>query len=400
MTTGAIDLKLGSMREILGALDDPQDKVKSIHVAGTNGKGSVCSMLASMLILAGNRVSMFCSPHLNHYTERLLIQGAPVSEERLLKALQTIFEKEQELNLQLSYFEAIIAASFLISAQEKLDWMVVEVGLGGRLDATNVMASPRLSVITSIGFDHMAVLGNTEYLIAREKAGIFQPGTPALVGHVSQEARSGILEVATDRGVEVKFLNDPPAGIESSIWPAYKLWNTELARHAGRAIGLTEEIIQEGIDRAEWPGRLEQFSTTAQGQEKHFLVDGAHNPAGIQGLLEFLSKTPASEIFFLLSILQQKDYKTMTRLLRAWAENERRPVRFFTCRMKHEGGADLSELTELLNAERCFDTSEQAFDWLQLQLPSDALGVITGSLYFISEVRKLLTNRPFSTIRV
>ena len=157
------------LAELLG---NPQDKVKAIHVAGTNGKGSTCATIAAMLITSGYRVGQFASPHLSHQTERCLINGRPVSVDEFIAATERVEKLAKSEEIELSFFVLTALSTFLIFAENKLDWMVIETGLGGRLDATNTIAKPELTLVTNIGFDHMHWLGDTLEAIAVEKAGI------------------------------------------------------------------------------------------------------------------------------------------------------------------------------------------------------------------------------------
>lgn len=387
-------LKIEESILMMELLDNPQNKVPAIIVAGTNGKGSVCSMLASILMSSSKRVAQFTSPHLHHFTERLLIQGSPVKEEFLLNAVGKVIQKEVHLKRKLSYFELIIAASFLISAEEKLDWMVVEVGLGGRLDATNVIHKPAASVITSIGLDHTRILGDTEYLIATEKAGILRKDVPAFVGVVSEEAKAAISKVADSLKTSVDYLERTPS-VEIKV-PQYKANNINLARRVATALGFSDTEIDLGIKNARWPGRLEEISVATEQGEHHVVLDGAHNPDGVTGLTDYLDRRSEPEFIFLISILSTKDSSRMLEILNDWAKNKK--VSFIFCKMNHESAVDPKMLSSHVRDSISVGSTTEGLEEFKKRLNKNSLGVVTGSLYFIGDVRGKLVSTPFTTI--
>ena len=381
--------------KIMEALGNPQNTVPAIIVAGTNGKGSVCSMLAAILASRNQRVAQFTSPHLQHYTERLLIQGRPVAESRLLNAVEQVIAKEQEAEVSLSFFELIVAASFLVCSEEKLDWMVVEVGLGGRLDATNVIDKPKATVITSIGLDHTEILGPTEYLIAKEKAGIFRENVPAFVGVVSEDVKRSISECAVQAKCPVNFLTQVIT--TNPTFPQYKANNITLARRVASSLGFSNSEIESGITKAKWPGRLEEASVQTEYGEQKLVIDGAHNPDGVRGLIDYLDRRVESEFVFLISILSTKDSSSMLSLLKDWAKDKK--VKFIFCKIKNESAISPLDLSAKIEGSVCTDSSDAGVTELKSSLRNGQLGVITGSLYFIGEVRGEFVKEPFATIK-
>ncbi len=394
---GVDSLDIKASIEMMQALGNPQDLIPSIHVAGTNGKGSVCSMLSSILISSGYRVAQFASPHLNHFTERLLIQGKPIAEEKLLGAIKQVIDNEPKISRPLSYFELLIAASFVCCVEEKVDWMVVEVGLGGRLDATNVMKAPKVSVITSIGIDHPRALGNTEEKIAREKAGIFRKVTPAFVGPVSEEARKSILEVASEKETKVRFLSQSTAEFPGKNFPQYKKNNISLAREVAAFLEISKDKIDHGIENAVWPGRLEEIQIETDSGKKAVLLDGAHNPDGVKGLIDYLSLRTEKEFVFLISIIDTKDSSSMLGMLKDWAADKK--VTFYFCKMLHSKCLEPEFLAKSIPGSSSFETCQEGLEAFKNKLTSSTLGVLTGSLYFIGEIRSELVTSPFSTVR-
>ena len=330
--SGVEPLKIEGPRRMMELLGNPQDSIPAIIVTGTNGKGSVCSMLSAIQMASGKKVAQFTSPHLQHYSERLLIQGHPVDEKRLLAAIENIIFEEARLARKLSYFELIIAASFLICSQENLDSMIVEVGIGGRLDATNVIKKPCAALITSIGLDHTNILGESEYLIAQEKAGIFRKDVPAFVGVVSSEAKRSISESAQLIGCPVNFLEESPC-IDPRM-PQYKANNINLTRRVASFLGHSNSEIEDGIAKARWPGRLEEVSLETEQGEQKFVLDGAHNPDGVKGLIDYLNRRVEQEFVFLISIMARKDSSTMLCLLKEWAKDKN--AKFIFCKMNRK----------------------------------------------------------------
>ncbi len=192
---GKGDFSLSSIKTVMGRLGNPQDSVKSIHVAGTNGKGSVSAGIASILGAAGFSVGLTISPHLARINERIVIDGVPIGDDELSLMAEEV--RMASTGIELSFFEAITATFFLTAARRKVDYMVVETGLGGRLDATNVISRPEVSCITSIDFDHVAILGDTLPKIAAEKAGIIKGGSLAVVGEVGEDSFGVINDLST-----------------------------------------------------------------------------------------------------------------------------------------------------------------------------------------------------------
>ena len=197
---------LDKMRALMAELGNPQDTYHSVHIAGTNGKGSVTVALAAMAGAAGFRTGMTISPHLGTMNERIVIDGAPITDELLDIQATKVAEAQERLNIELSFFEGITACAFLAFHAVGVDWAILEVGLGGRLDATNVVRSPRACVIVSIDFDHQDILGPTLECIASEKAGIIKPRAPVYVGSVSKEARDVIYARARSLDAPIYFV--------------------------------------------------------------------------------------------------------------------------------------------------------------------------------------------------
>ncbi|HEY9898638.1 MAG TPA: folylpolyglutamate synthase/dihydrofolate synthase family protein [Pantanalinema sp.] len=301
---------------LLDRLDRPQDGLKVIHVAGTNGKGSVCAFLSSVLRAAGYRVGRYTSPHLVSYCERIWLDGAFIGEGALAHALEAVQMAASELDPALgpiTEFELITAAAFHWLASRAPDVVLLEVGLGGRLDATNVVDRPELCVITRIALDHTALLGDTPEAIAREKAGIMKPRVPAVTG-AAGEALTAIRARAGELEAPLRVVSLGIQGFELGLAGAHQALNAAIALeavHLLRAAGwdLSDEAVREGLKAARWPGRLETWRS-AEGER--FVFDGAHNPDGIEALARALEASPEPEgRVLLMGVLADKDPAAM-----------------------------------------------------------------------------------------
>ena len=308
------EFDLERVRQLLAALGNPQDQFSSVHVAGTKGKGSVTALIAACLRSAGYRTADYTSPHLVHFTERIRVNGEPIPQGRVVELVERMKPAVAEIP-KLTTYELTTALGFLHFAQEQVDWAVVEVGLGGRLDATNVLL-PQACVITSLSYDHMHLLGNSLSDIAREKAGIIKPGVPVVLAPQQHEALQVATAIAEQRGSPViqvgrDWLYAPGShdleGQSLYIWPAaeqrhmddyveaaggdewappryeipllghHQVVNAAVAYAALQALRaqglvLPEKAIQQGFRSVEWPGRFQVLAT-----DPAVVVDAAHN---------------------------------------------------------------------------------------------------------------------------
>ncbi|MEC4891942.1 MAG: folylpolyglutamate synthase/dihydrofolate synthase family protein [Oscillatoria sp. PMC 1051.18] len=319
-----VHLGLARIEQLLADLGNPHQQVPIIHVAGTNGKGSVCAYLSSVLTEAGYKVGRYTSPHLVDWTERICLNEQPISTaelENILQQIQAAINPQKESPTQ---FEVITAAAWLYFAQQKVDIAVIEVGLGGRLDATNVCHDPLVTIITSISLEHWQRLGPTVADIAREKAGILKPKSPAVIGKLPPEAR----EVVAKR---IQELNCPAVWIEpaqelSANWAKYQeikyplpllgevqLINSALAicclqllQQQGWKISL--QAMQNGMAKTRWLGRLQWLTW----KQQKLLIDGAHNPAAAKSLRQYVD-TLETKVTWVMGILATKDHADIFR---------------------------------------------------------------------------------------
>lgn len=287
---------LERMREILRALGDPQRRLKVVHVAGTNGKGSTTAMLSSVLREAGYRVARYTSPHLVSYRERFWLDGAFIPEavfDALLRRVADVAAEVEAQHAELgpsTEFELLTATALTYFAEAGCDIAVIEVGLGGRLDATNCFEAPEATVITSIDYDHTAILGETLEAIAREKAGILRSGSPLVTG-AEGPALAAILAAAEALEVTCRVV-DSPSRLPVGLAGAHQLRNAALVEGVvdalrSRGWEIPFEALMRGLVSARWPGRMETWVDT---KGETWLADGAHNPAGIQALREALER--------------------------------------------------------------------------------------------------------------
>ncbi|HEX6864934.1 MAG TPA: Mur ligase family protein, partial [Thermoanaerobaculia bacterium] len=281
---------------MLAGFGDPQLQYRTVLVAGSNGKGSTSALLAAMASAAGLRTGLYTSPHLESVEERLRIDGRAIGSEELAGLLGRIVETASP-----TYFEAVTAAAFLWFAERQVDLAVMEVGMGGRLDATNV-CEPELSLITSISLEHQEHLGDTLAAIAREKAGTFRPGRPALVWLEDPEPSDAVRKVAAELGTDLRFAPElvtlrkeggrvrlkTPRGehdLELALPGKHQARNLALAVLAAEELGIGPEAIAEGARSCRWPGRLEKVELP---EDRVVLLDAAHNPEGAAALADFL----------------------------------------------------------------------------------------------------------------
>ncbi len=312
-----IELGLDRVRAHLARLGDPHLKVPAFHVAGTNGKGSTCAILASVLTAAGYKTGLYTSPHLLGPRERIKVDGRPIPEKAFARALSRALAADAKKRL--TYFELLTSIAFQHFAGEGCGVMVLETGLGGLLDATNVVPAPLAAVVTSVDYDHQAYLGRTLAEIARQKAGIFKAGRPAVrpaLPALARAARRGVPVVVrrpwacvrTDWARGRQILRAPDGRRRAlSVLGSRQGWNAALARAAVDASGLrvSEAAWAKGLARVEWPGR---FDVIRFGK-KTLVVDGAHNPEAARALAATWKASPFSKkpARFILGLMKDKD---------------------------------------------------------------------------------------------
>ena len=273
---------LDAIRGVCAALGDPQKELRAIHVAGTNGKGAVCAMIEACLRSGGLRACRYTSPHLVRINERFFVDGKPVDDATLERAADKVFHADSDTNSQLTFFEALTAVAFIAFSEAKCDYAVLETGLGGRLDATNICV-PEICVITKIGLDHCDWLGDTVEKIAAEKAGIIKKGVPIVLGKNDPEVIAVVKARASEVGAP--FFYAPDMAAESEIPDGFSLegaFNRENAVTALAALKVLKKGSRDGLSNVVWPGRFQRVG--------RFIIDGAHNPPAARALAAALSK--------------------------------------------------------------------------------------------------------------
>ena len=413
-----VNLGLEAIQHLLAELDNPHDRVPIIHVAGSNGKGSVCAYLSAVLTEAGYRVGRYTSPHLVSWCERICIRDQPISPEKLHEVLQQVEAAIRPDRPSPTQFEVITAAMWLYFAQQKVDLAVIEVGLGGRLDATNVCDRPLVTVITSLSMEHWQRLGPTLTDIAREKAGILKSDCPAVIGQIPSEAAAvvnrRVLELncptiypqpAKDLGgswaeyqgmeeYELKLETGEEGSIELiksfqyqlPLQGAIQLHNSALAIAALQLLRqegweFSDEAITDGIANTKWAGRL-QWSTY---KEHQILIDGAHNPASAEVLRQFVNTLKSSSIHWVMGMLSTKDHADVFKeLLRSGDRLSLVPVPGHSSANPQElavlAKQICPELADCCVYENVFSALETA-----IEKSGQDLIVLCGSLYLIGD---------------
>ena len=362
-----INLGLERISAILKLMDNPQDKLKCIHVAGTNGKGSVCAFISTILTQAGYKTGLFTSPHLFRYTERIKIDENEIPKDIFAEKIFKINKLAQENNIHLTEFEILTAVMFEYFAQNNVDCAVVEVGLGGKYDSTNVIKNPLCSVITTIDLDHTERLGDTIEKIAEEKCGIIKPNCPV----VTSLNNKGFEVIKSHTEKEQLYLAKNYEYKDVSLKGDYQKENLNLALTAIDILlpNLDKNIIQQALKHVVHHGRFEYF------EDKKILIDGGHNPNGIRVLRENLDiyfKNKKKR--FIFGCLRNKNYTEMINLL----FNEGDEIYFN--HFNHQNSATYEELSSV-----CKYPSKEFTG----NLPEfGGVTIVCGSLYMISEVMK------------
>ncbi len=414
-------LGLERIRRLLTLLGDPQDKCKHIHIAGTNGKGSVTAMIASCLEAGGYRAGMYISPYLEDFRERITVQGRMIPKKdmaavvtELRPVVESVIKEGDEHPTE---FEIITALAFLYYARERCDYVSLEVGLGGRFDATNVV-TPEVSVITTISFDHTDRLGDTLGKIAFEKAGIIKAGVPVVTGAIEEEALKVISERAQELGSPLYTVGKSGADVTweevdssqygqvvhiTGPWFRYENLHVPLlgrhqqqnaamavtalevaARHS--SLYLDRHAISTGIARTTWPGRMEILSRSPM-----IVIDGAHNPEGARSLRDAMSVLPRKRLVCVYGILGDKSFEEATSYIAPMCDEmiltlPDTPRALDLDRLRQEVGKYTSQIWVEPDFRKAFDLA------LERTHPEDVL-LVCGSLYLVGPLRTHIRRR-------
>ncbi len=327
---------LECMQRLVRELGLPVDGThgpRFIHVAGTNGKGSVCAMLESILRASGVRTGLFTSPHLIHFRERIQVAGAEIEEEAVAAGITRIRALSETWERPPTFFEITTALGLLHFHEAAVEIAVMETGLGGRLDATNVI-TPLISVITPIDLDHEQYLGRELAEIALEKAGIIKPGRPAISGPQPEDVLQVLAHVAVERDSPFHLVLSPLAGVPLALAGDYQRWNAALAVHSLDAAGLTvgNGALIRGLATVRWPGRFQRL------EHDQIILDGAHNPAAAHQLNRTWAETYGDEqATVVVGIMQDKDFRGICAALAPLAR------RFVAVRVRNPRAASAQE---------------------------------------------------------
>ncbi len=319
---------LERISELCRLLGDPQKKLKFVHVAGTNGKGSTSAMLTSMLTEEGYKVGTFTSPYIFSFRERMCVGGEMISEEELARCTEIVRPLADSMEDPPTEFELICAVGFVYFLRAECDIVVLEAGLGGRLDSTNIIDKSELSVITGIALDHTEFLGDTTAKIAAEKAGIIKKGCPVIVGRVDSDAREVIVNKAKEMGAPLyhtdysklvkkelslsgaTFDYDSLKDLRISLAGAYQPDNAALAISAAKVLGISDESIRRGLVKVKWRGRFEVLKN-----DPVVIFDGGHNIDGAGAVANSLEALGTKKVILLSAVMADKCYREMSAIL-------------------------------------------------------------------------------------
>lgn len=403
-------MKLGlhRMEHLLSLFNNPERDLKVIHVAGTNGKGSTCSYIKDIL-KTKYRVGLYSSPGMLSFNDRIRINDEFISYNeayRLFKlVVKTYNENNPDPSDKLSFFEIITGVALLYFREQKTDFVIMEVGLGGRYDGTNIFKEKELSIITKIGLDHTAILGDTLEKIAYEKAGIIQNNHNVLIYPADENVTKVIKNICDEKNAKLNILDEEKIKIHevaargnsfsfydkkytTKMIGRHQIYNASLALSAifnlrdRNIIEITDEEINNALAHSTWAGRLEWI-------KDNILLDGAHNNDGIDSLVDYLSRNKFPKLKILLGILEDKDYKDMIHKL------ENIPAEFFATKVPIEiKESHLENLKNSFNKNvTTYENYKKALSGIIPNLENDEVLLITGSLYLISAVRSEILDK-------
>lgn len=393
---------LDKIRSVCAQLGNPQDAYSTIHVVGTNGKGSVSATLCSIFGASGARVGLNISPHLQYMRERIVVDGLPISDEALGCFADCVRQASGSLGTELSFFEAITATAFVAFREMKVEWAVIEAGLGARFDATNIIKRPKAVVLVSVQHDHEDILGPWPESIATEKCEAFKQGAPVFVGAVDEHSARIAREKAASLAVSMTQL-----GVEASISPlgngawclergqisvefapsllgGHQVHNIGLAICVALGLGVSPECCSVGARGVFWPARLE----TVERQGKRITIDCAHNLEGVQAVANFLRETKQRDLSIIFSALASKDWRCMASELAPFAKN------WILLRAQGPRAASCNEIRDFIVHDLGAEVSNFEDDYraaLACALAGDMSGcLICGSMYMVGPMRQLL----------
>lgn len=386
---------LSYIRRILKQLNNPQDSVKTIHVTGTNGKGSTSYYLSNLLQKAGQKTGLFVSPYIYEFNERIQLNGKNINNNDLIKTANKIemaieILKKDDPNFSLVTFEYEVALAFQFFAQENCDYAVIEVGIGGEHDKTNVII-PEVSVITTIGLDHEKIIGPTLKDIAKEKSGIIKSNRPVVLGNVPQDVLEILLNKAQSensksfllgRDFQIKIMPDVIEYQDSktiynfALRPLVEAYDIGIAVQAIQLLqlDLDRKKIEEAINETRIPGRYDVIQTSPE-----IIVDGAHNLQAMENLLNLVRKKKKGQIYVLLGMMKDKDLGPVTKLFK--------DEKVTLTRIDYPRAARLEDFPKEAQKEFEYkENFEEAYTSLKNKLQADDMLLVTGSFYLVGAV--------------
>lgn len=403
---------LERMKFLMRLLDNPQNKLKFIHVAGTNGKGSTCAMLESILRTSGYTTGLYTSPHLSKYNERIKVNNIDISDEEFAQITSKVSNACSKMEAQPSIFEILTAIALCYFESQSLDFVILEVGLGGRFDSTNIIEAPVLSVITSIGIDHTEYLGNTVEQIAKEKGGIIKKNCTTVLCFNSSTVYNVIESICNQKNSKLYFNNNLDIYIKSidlnkiifsvecdyyqysdvvlNMTGEYQIYNATTALTAIKALNdlgfnISKENILNGLKNTFWAGRMEVVS-----KNPTIILDGAHNIDGINILVKYIQTyLHSKKITLLMGVLKDKEYmqmiNNMLNVVDRLVLTQPSTSRAFTIK---EFDTMCSNIKLYLEKD-----ISKAFDIAKTITKQDEILICTGSLYLVGELRDLILRR-------
>lgn len=412
-TCSGIKMGLDNMKKLMEKFDNPQEKLKIIHIAGTNGKGSCSSFLNSVLVSQGYKVGLFTSPSIFNFEERIRINNENIKEDILLELMKEVSEKAKELEVFPADFELITAIAFLYFYRENCDFVILEVGLGGRLDATNIIKHPLLTLICSISFDHQQFLGNTLEEIAKEKAGIIKEKTDLILYSQNKNVMNTILNIAKEKNVKsftndlekIEILKNNTYGevinyknyknLKINLLGTHQIKNASLCLEAisnlkEKNIEISEKSIYDGFKNVIWPCRFEIVK-----RNPDFVLDGAHNTDGIDKFVKNIKNYyKDNKKIAIFGVLEDKDYNDMLKnIIPAFDV-------FLTVTPDSDRAMNSDKLKEIIQSL----TKKDVFSFVDYEsaikkafdiAKKDDVIAAFGSLYFVGEARNLLGVKDF-----
>ena len=395
---------LTSITTLCSLLGDPQNDIKTIHIAGTNGKGSVGAFLENILMAAGFKTARFSSPAVEKYEEMFTVNSVPIDGDVYSHAMDDVraaAEKAGSMGINPTEFEAETAAAFLMFKEIKADYAIIECGMGGRLDSTNVIKSPQLCIITSVGLDHTAFLGDSIEKIAAEKAGIIKENVPAVIAECAEDVKEVIEKYAADKNAPLYFVNpaenirylkdktvfdsENMKDVAIHLLGTYQPKNASAAIKAAQPLGISEKDIRNGLLNTRWGYRYERYG--------RFILDGAHNPAAARELVSSIKKYNDTPAVFICGIFKDKDYRNIARITAPFAEY------VYTLKPPTDRGLDASVLSGQfaqcgVKSQPCADLEEAVLSAMRHK----GNIIIFGSLSFLAEAKKTIINTEGNNI--